>query len=60
MADRNKVLVFLKGRVRLKANEAAVVNLRTKNYNELKENEKICIVPNPIELTMDFRAVRFF
>ena len=60
MANGNKVPVFLKGRVSLKANEAAVVNLRTKNYNELSENEKICIVPNPMELTMDFRAVRIF
>ena len=35
MANENKAPVFLSRRVRLKANEAAIVSLRMKNYNEL-------------------------
>ena len=34
-------------RVRLKTNEAAIVSLRMKNYNELSDNKQGCIVPNP-------------
>ena len=37
MANENKAPVFLSRRVRLKANEAAIVSLRMKNYNELDE-----------------------
>ena len=47
MANENKAPVFLSRRVRLKANEAAIVSLRMKNYNELSDNKQVCIVPNP-------------
>ena len=47
MAKENKAPVFLSRRVRLKANEAAIVSLRTKNYNELSDNKQVCVVPNP-------------
>ena len=47
MANENKAPVFLSRRVRLKANEAAIVGLRMKNYNELSDNKQVCIVPNP-------------
>ena len=47
MTNENKAPVFLSRRVRLKANEAAIVSLRMKNYNELSDNNQICIVPNP-------------
>ena len=47
MANENKAPVFLRRGVRLKANEAAIVSLRMKNYNELRDNKQICIVPNP-------------
>ena len=47
MANENKVPVFLSRRVKLKANEAAVVGLRMKNYNELSDSKQVCIVPNP-------------
>ena len=53
MANENKAPVFLSRRVRLKANEAAIVRrrqffiLRMKNYNELSDNKQVCIVPNP-------------
>ena len=47
MANETKAPVFLSRRVRLKANEAAIVGLRMKNYNELSDNKQVCIVPNP-------------
>ena len=47
MANENKAPVFLSWRVSFKANEAAKVSLRMKNYNELSDNKKICIVPKP-------------
>ena len=47
MANENKAPVFLSGRVRLKANKAAIVGLRMKNYNELSDSKQVCIVPNP-------------
>ena len=47
MANENKAPVFLSRRFRLKANEAAKVNLRMQNYNELSENKQVRIVPNP-------------
>ena len=47
MANETKAPVFLSRRVRLKANEAAIVSLRIKNYNELSDNKQVCIVPNP-------------
>ena len=47
IANENKVPVFLSRRVRLKANEAAIVSLRMKKYNELSDNKQVCIVPNP-------------
>ena len=47
MANENKAPVFLSRRVRLKANEAAIVSVRMKNYNELSDNQQVCIVPNP-------------
>ena len=47
MANETKASVFLSRRVRLKANEAAIVSLRMKNYNELSDNKQVCIVLNP-------------
>ena len=47
MAKENKAPVFLSRRVRLKANEAAIVSLRIKNYIERSDNNQVCIVPNP-------------
>ena len=47
MANENKAPVFLNRRVRLKANEAAIVGLRMKNYKELSDNKQVCRVPNP-------------
>ena len=44
MAIENKAPVFFSRRVRLKANEAAIVSLRLKNYNELSDDKQ---VPNP-------------
>ena len=38
--------VFFSRRVRLEANEAAFVNLRKKNYNELSDIKQICVVSN--------------
>ena len=40
MANENKAPVFLSRRVKLNANEAAVVSLRMKNYNELSDHNK--------------------
>ena len=47
MANENKAPVFLNRRVKLRANEAAIVSSRMKNYNELSDNKQVCIVPNP-------------
>ena len=47
MANENKAPVFLSRRMRLKANEAAIVSLRMKNYNKISDNKQVCIVPNP-------------
>ena len=47
MANENKAPVFLNRRVRLRANEATIVSLRMKNYNELSDNKQVCIVQNP-------------
>ena len=47
MANENKAPVFLSRGLRLKANEAAIVSLRMKNYNDLSDNKQVCIVPNP-------------
>ena len=47
MANENKAPVFLSRRVKLKANEAAIVSLRLKNYNEICDDKQVCIVPNP-------------
>ena len=47
MANENTVPVFLSRRVRLKANEAAILGLRMKNHNELSDSKQVCIVPNP-------------
>ena len=44
MANQNKAPVFLSMRVRLKANEAAIVSSRMKNYNELSDDKQVCIV----------------
>ena len=33
--------------MRLKANEVAIVSLRMKNYNQIRDNKQVCIVPNP-------------
>ena len=45
-AYENKVPVVLNRRLRLKAKEAAIVNLRMKNYNELSNNKQVCVIPN--------------
>ena len=45
MTNENKAPVFLSRSVRLKANEAAIVRLRMKNYNEVSDNKQVCIVP---------------
>ena len=47
MMNENKAPVFLSRRVRLKTNEAAIVSLRMKKYNELSDKKQVCIVPNP-------------
>ena len=47
MANEIKAPIFLSRRVRLKANEAAIVSLRIKNYYELGDKKQVCIVPNP-------------
>ena len=47
MANETKAPVFFSRRVRLKANEAVIVSLRMKNYNELSDNKQVCVVPNP-------------
>ena len=47
MANENKAPVILSRRVRLKANDAAIVSLRMKNYNELSDDKLVRIVPNP-------------
>ena len=47
MANENQAQVFLNRRVRLKANGAAIVGLRMKNYNEISDSKQVCIVPNP-------------
>ena len=47
LANEIKAPVFLSRRVRLKANEAAIVSLRMKNYKELSDNKQVCIVPKP-------------
>ena len=47
MANENKARVFSSRRVRLKANEAVIVSLQMKNYNELSDNKQVCIVLYP-------------
>ena len=47
MANEIKAPVFLSKKVRLKANEAAIVSWRIKNYNELGDKKQVCLVPNP-------------
>ena len=44
MTKENKAPVFFS---RLKANEAAMVNLRMDNYNDFSDNKDVYIVPNP-------------
>ena len=41
MANENEAPVFFSRRVRLKANEAAIVSLRMKNCNELSHNKQL-------------------
>ena len=47
MTQVSKAPVSLSGRVRLKANEVAILSLRMRNYNELSDNKQVCVVPNP-------------
>ena len=47
MANENKVPVFLSRRVRLKANEAAIVGLWMKHFHEISDSKQVCIVLNP-------------
>ena len=47
MKNENKATVFMSRRVRLKANEGAIASLWLKKYNELSDNNQVCIVPNP-------------
>ena len=42
-----KTPVFLSRSLRMKANEAAIVSLILKNYNEFSNNKQVCVVPNP-------------
>ena len=42
-----KASVLLSRRVRLKANEAAIVSLRMRNFIELTDNKEVWVVPNP-------------
>ena len=44
MANDNIAPIFLSRELRLKANKAAIVSLRMKNYNELSDNLQVCIV----------------
>ena len=53
MAKENKAPVFLSRRVRLKANDAAIVGLRMKNYNELSDSKQVFKVPNPNSQSAD-------
>ena len=46
MTNGSKAPVFLNRRVRLNANQAAIVSLRMKNYNELSNNKHVFILPN--------------
>ena len=46
MVNEIKAPVLLSRRVRLKANEAAIVGLRMKNYTELSDNKQVCKYPN--------------
>ena len=57
MTNENKAPVFLSRRAGLKANEAAIVSLRMKNYNELSDNKQVCIVPNPNSQSAQSAAV---
>ena len=47
MVNEIKTAVFLNRRVRMKANEAAIVSLRMRNFNELSDIKQVCIVANP-------------
>ena len=47
MVNEIKTPFFLNMRASLKANEAAIVSLQMKNFNELSDNKQVCIVPNP-------------
>ena len=47
LVNEIKIPLFLNRRVRLKANEAAIVSLPMKNFNELSDNKQVCIVPYP-------------
>ena len=47
MANEVKAPVFLSRRVRVKANKAAIISLRMKNYNELSDDKLVCVVQNP-------------
>ena len=46
MTKDNKTSVFLSRRVRLKANEAAIVSLRINSYIEINDNKQVCIITN--------------
>ena len=50
MTQVSKAPVSLSGRVRLKANEAAILSLRMRNYNEISDNKQVCVVPNPAKI----------
>ena len=59
IANENKAPVFLSTRVRLKANEVAIVSLRMKNYNELSDNKQVCVVPNPNNQSLIVKVLLF-
>ena len=53
-ANENKAPVFLSRRVRLKTNEAAILSLRMKNYNELSaapNNQSAAILGRSLSIT---------
>ena len=43
MTQKCKAPVFLSRRVRLKADEATIVSLKMKNYNQLSDNKQVCV-----------------
>ena len=47
LTQERKAPVFLSRRVRLEANEAAIVSLTMRIFNQLGDDKQTCVVPNP-------------